>query len=77
MGMVLRLPWNAHGPEISLESVAHFHGSVWYTQGMMRKDYASDIVEDQWASMAPYPTLMRQDAPQPEHLVREGFIGIR
>lgn len=53
----------------------HFLG--WETLGMTRKPYPSDGTDDEWAFGAPYLTLMRADAPQREHDVREGFHGRR
>ena len=32
-----------------------------------RKPYPSDISDDEWAFVAPYLTLMREDAPQREY----------
>src|SRR5215212_2691222 len=42
-----------------------------------RKPYPSDVREDEWAFVAPYLTLMREDAPQREHPLREVFNGLR
>ena len=51
---------------------------MWYTQGMTtRKSYPSDVSDDEWAFVAPYLTLMREDAPQREHSLREVFNGLR
>lgn len=55
----------------------HSQARVWYTQGMTRKDYPSDVSDDEWAFVAPYLTLMREDAPQREHALREAFNGLR
>ena len=44
---------------------------------MMRKDYLSDVSDDEWAFVAPYLTLMTEDAPQREHSLREVFNGLR
>jgi transposase len=44
---------------------------------MNRKAYPSDISDDEWAFVAPYLTLMREDAPQREHALREVFNGLR
>ncbi len=33
--------------------------------------------EDEWAFVAPYLTLMKEDAPQREHSLREVFNGLR
>lgn len=42
-----------------------------------RKSYPSDVCEQEWAFCAPYLTLMKADAPQREHPLRELFNGLR
>jgi transposase len=44
---------------------------------MDRRVYPSDVSDDEWAFMAPDLTLMREDAPQREHPLREVFNGLR
>ena len=44
---------------------------------MSRKPYPSDVTDDEWAFVAPYLTLMTEDAPQREHTLREVFNGLR
>jgi transposase len=44
---------------------------------MARKPYPSDVTDEEWAFVAPYLTLMREDAPQREHDLREVFNGVR
>ncbi len=44
---------------------------------MARKPYPSDVSDDEWAFVAPYLTLMSEDAPQREHALREVFNGLR
>jgi transposase len=44
---------------------------------MARKPYPSDVSDDEWAFVAPYLTLMTEDAPQREHPLREVFNGLR
>jgi len=44
---------------------------------MERKAYPSDVSDDEWAFVAPYLTLMREDAPQREYSLREVFNGLR
>lgn len=44
---------------------------------MNREDYPSDVSDDEWAFMAPYLTLMREDAPQRDHSLREVFNSLR
>src|SRR5690606_24482590 len=44
---------------------------------MARKPYPSDVTDAEWAFIAPYLTLMREDAPQREHPLRELLNGVR
>jgi transposase len=44
---------------------------------MKRQTYPSDVSDDEWAFVAPYLTLMTEDAPQREHPLREVFNGLR
>jgi transposase len=44
---------------------------------MTRKAYPSDVSDDELAFVAPYLTLMQEDAPQREHSLREVFNGLR
>jgi transposase len=44
---------------------------------MVRKAYPSDVSDDEWALVAPYLTLMTENAPQREHSMREVFNGLR
>lgn len=44
---------------------------------MTRKPYPSDVTDDEWAFIAPYLTLMREDAPQRDYALREVFNGLR
>lgn len=44
---------------------------------MDRKAYPTDISDEEWAFIAPYLTLMREDAPQREYALREVFNGLR
>ena len=44
---------------------------------MTRKGYPSDVTDEEWAFVAPYLSLMREDAPQREHDLREVFNGLR
>lgn len=41
------------------------------------KPYPSDVTDEEWALVAPYLTLMREDAPQREHSLREVFNALR
>ena len=42
-----------------------------------RKPYPSDVSDEEWAFVAPYLTLVREDAPQRTHDVREVFNALR
>jgi transposase len=42
-----------------------------------RRPYDSDVSDEEWAFVAPYVTLMTEDAPQREHSLREVFNGLR
>lgn len=42
-----------------------------------RKPYPSDVTDDEWAFVAPYLVLMKEDTPQREHSLREIFNGLR
>jgi transposase len=41
-----------------------------------RKSYPSDVSDADWAFLLPYLTLMREDAPQREHSLRELYNGL-
>ena len=43
---------------------------------MQRKAYPSDVTDEEWALVAPYLTLMAEDAPQRTHSPREVFNGL-
>lgn len=42
-----------------------------------RTPYDSDVSDEEWGFLAPYLTLMREDAPQRTHSLRELFNGLR
>ena len=44
---------------------------------MTRTGYPSDASDEEWAFAAPYLTLMKEDAPQRSHDLREVFNGLR
>jgi len=44
---------------------------------MARKLYPSDVTDDEWTFVLPYLLLMREDAPQREHDLREVFNALR
>jgi transposase len=45
--------------------------------GTARKPYKSDVTDAEWEFLAPYLTLMREDAPQREHSLRDVFDALR
>ena len=45
------------------------------TETTKRKPYPSDVSDEEWALVAPYLSLMTEDAPQREHPLREVFNG--
>src|SRR5262249_34335981 len=42
-----------------------------------RKPYPSDVSDPEWEFLLPYLTLMRPDAPQRTHALREVFTALR
>src|SRR5687768_4215230 len=42
-----------------------------------RKPYPSDVTDDEWAFVAPYLALVREDATQRVHDLREVFNALR
>jgi transposase len=42
-----------------------------------RKAYPSDVTDAEWEFLTPYLTLMREDAPQREHSLRDVFDAVR
>ncbi len=42
-----------------------------------RKPYLTDVTDEEWAFVAPYLTLVRQDVPQRHHDLREVFNALR
>src|SRR6266542_1971820 len=44
---------------------------------MARKPYPSDMTDEEWDFVASYLTLMKEDAPQREHDLREVFNAMR
>lgn len=42
-----------------------------------RKPYPSDVSDEEWSLVVPYLTLMKEEAPQREHALREVFNGLR
>jgi transposase len=44
---------------------------------LSRKAYPTDVSGEEWAFVAPYLCLMREDAPQREHSLREVYNALR
>jgi transposase len=44
---------------------------------MTRKPYPTDVKDDEWEFVAPYLALIREDAPQREHDLREIYNALR
>ena len=44
---------------------------------MRSRPYPSDVTDEEWALVAPYLTLMSEDAPQREYSLRAVFNGLR
>jgi transposase len=44
---------------------------------MERERYPREVSDEEWAFVAPYLTLMKEDAPQREHSLGEVFNGLR
>ena len=44
---------------------------------MTRTPYQSNVSDAEWALVAPYLTLMTQDAPQRDYYLREVFNALR
>ncbi len=44
---------------------------------MSRKVYPTDVTDEEWAFAVPYLTLMREDAPQRLHALRDLFDAVR
>ena len=42
-----------------------------------QNSYPSDVNDEEWAFCAPYLTLMKEEAPQRDHSLREVFNGLR
>ena len=47
------------------------------SQVLSRKPYPTDVSDDEWAFVAPYLALVREDAPQRCHDLREVFNALR
>jgi transposase len=49
----------------------------WQTAGMGRKAYPSEVTDDEWAFVAPYLMVMKEEAPQREYPLRDVLNGLR
>ncbi len=49
----------------------------WRSRAPTRKPYPSDVSDEEWAFVAPYLTLVREDAGQRKHDLREVFNAVR
>ncbi len=49
----------------------------WVGMSPARQPYPSDVSDEEWALVAPYLTLLREDAGQREHALREVFSALR
>lgn len=47
------------------------------TSNQPRQPYPSDVSDAEWAFVAPYVTVMTEDAPQRRHELRELFNALR
>ena len=47
------------------------------TPALTRKAYPTDVSDEEWAFVAPYLALVREDAPQRCHALRESFNALR
>ncbi len=50
---------------------------IWLGMRTCRKPYPSDVSDEEWALVAPYLTLLPEEAGQREHSLREVFNGLR
>ena len=48
-----------------------------YKKGSGKTGYPSDVSDEEWAFTAPYLLLMKEDAKQREHDLREVFNALR
>ena len=55
----------------------HFEGMTAILGNMNRQAYPSDVRDEEWMFVAPYLTLMTEDAPQRDYSLREVFNGLR
>ena len=51
--------------------------TIYAMDTILRTPYPSDVSDEEWAFLASYLTLMKKDAPQRQHDLRELFHGLR
>lgn len=51
--------------------------NISFTPASGRKQYQTDVDDDEWSFVAPYLTLMKEDAPQRKYEMRELFNALR
>jgi transposase len=55
----------------------YLHLAITLGMANVRKAYPSDVSDEEWDFCVPYLTLMKEDAPQRKHSLRELFNGLR
>jgi transposase len=55
----------------------YLHFGITLGMKLTRKSYPSDVSDEEWSFCAPYLTLMKEQAPQRDHPLREVFNGLR
>jgi transposase len=55
----------------------YLHLAITLGMANVRKAYPSDVSDEEWAFCLPYLTLMKADAPQRKHSLRELFNSLR
>jgi hypothetical protein len=62
---------------LPLEAVMNLARERYHLGMATRKPYPSDVSDEEWTFVAPYLALLREDAPQRNHDLREVFNGLR
>jgi transposase len=55
----------------------YLHLGITLGMKLSRKNYPSDVSDEEWSFCAPYLRLMKEDAPQRDHLLGEVFNALR
>jgi transposase len=55
----------------------YLHLAITLGMANVRKGYPSDVSDEEWTFCVPYLTLMKEEAPQRKHSLRELFNGLR